>query len=252
MKKQVANTVYLAQNLAVPVLVFIFVRQDLALLAFLTVLLSKWRVVAISPRFWLANIRSNSCDIIVGLSTVALMSYAPISATEFVNPLLALLYGVWLVFVKPKSGRSIVTVQAFICQFYGLSALYLLVDTAFDSFTWLVILFAWLVGRASVRHFLSSYEDVENKPVLITLWAFLIAQLAWVFWVWNVIYVLPSSVFAVPLIAIISSVVTYAAGAIYHVNYESKLQKRFVIQQALFVAAVLILVISFTRWTGQV
>ena len=58
MKRQIANTVYIIQNLAVPVLVLLFASRDLAGLAYLVVIASKWRVVAVNPRFWLANLRS--------------------------------------------------------------------------------------------------------------------------------------------------------------------------------------------------
>ncbi len=254
MKRQIANIVYIIQNLAVPILVFVFVTRDLAGLAYLVVIASKWRVVAVNPRFWIANLRSNSCDIIIGLSTVALMSSSPVNSLLGVNLLLAFLYGVWLVAIKPRSGRAIIGLQAFLCQLYGLTTLYLLLDFAITSFTWVVIILAWLVARASARHFLSGYkdDDVKDKAVIIELWSFLVAQFAWVFWVWNVIYVLPGSVFALPLIGLVVSAVAYVAGATFNESQKGKLEKRFVTQQVIFLSAVLLLVIVFTRWTGQV
>lgn len=253
MKKQLANSVYIAQNLAVPVLVFLFVEQDLPALAYLTVILSKWRMVAINPRFWVANLRSNACDIIVGLSTVALMSLAPVSMTEYVNPILAILYAVWLLFIKPRSGQIIVATQAFICQFYGLTVLYLLLDFEITSLSFIVIFFAWIVGRSTARHFLSAYDEVPNKTVLISLWSFIIVQLAWVFWVWNVIYTLPGSVFAVPLISIVASILSYVVASIFHQRQtQGKINKRFIYQQISFLTVVIALIIFFTEWTGQV
>ncbi len=254
MKRQIANVVYLIQNLAVPILVFLFVTRDLSGLAYLIVVSSKWRMVAVSPRFWAANLRSNSCDIIVGLSTVALMNSSPVSSLVSVNLLLAVMYAIWLIFIKPKSGKAIVSFQAFICQFYGLTTLYLLLDFAITKFTWIVIVLAWVVARAAIRHFLSAYKDdeIKDKAVIIELWAFLVAQLAWVFWVWNVIYVLPASVFAVPLIGIVVSVIAYTSGSIFNQSLKGKAEKRFVIQQSAFLSAVLVLIIVFTRWTGQI
>ena len=254
MKRQIANTVYIIQNLAVPVLVLLFASRDLAVLAYLVVIASKWRVVAVNPRFWLANLRSNSCDIIVGLSTVALMSNSPVNSLLSVNIILASLYGVWLLAIKPRSGRSVIALQAFIAQLYGLTTLYLLLDFVITELTWIVVILAWLVARASARHFLSAYNDevIKDKTVIIELWAFLVAQLAWVFWVWNVIYVLPSSVFAIPLIGLIVSVIAYVSGSMLNETLKKKLEKRFVMQQSIFLSAVLLLVIVFTRWTGQV
>ena len=36
------------------------------------VILSKWRVIAVRPRFWWANIQANTVDIIVGISVAGL------------------------------------------------------------------------------------------------------------------------------------------------------------------------------------
>ncbi len=253
MKRQIANTVYILQNLAVPIVIFFLVTRDLAPIAYATILISKWRIVAVGPHFWLPNLRSNAADLIVGLSTVALMSSAPVSYVEIINPLLAILFATWLLLIKPRSGAVIVSLQAFIAQFYGLLSLYLLLDHAISPrYGWIVILLAWLVGRSAARHFLSLYPDYEARSVLISLWGFVVAQLAWVFWVWNVIYVLPAHVFAIPLIALIVSVLSYVAGAFFTHAQKGAISKQFVIQQGIFLVAILGLVLKFTSWTGQV
>ena len=253
MKRQIANTVYILQNLAVPIVVYFLVGRDLAPIAYATVLISKWRIVAVGPHFWLPNLRSNACDIIVGLSTVALMSSAPVANTQIINPILVIMYAVWLLVVKPRSGATIVTIQAFIAQFYGLTSLYLLLDQAIPAnFGWVVILLAWLVGRSAGRHFLSIYPDYEARQVVISLWGFAVVQLAWVFWVWNVIYLLPQNLFAIPLIALLVSILSYIGGAFFERSQKGLITNRFIIQQGVFLTAIIGLIIQFTSWTGQV
>ena len=252
MKKQVANTIYIIQNLAIPTLIYFFVFRELSVIAYLLVLLSKWRTVAVSPHFWAANIRSNACDLIVGLSTVALMSSAPVSDSAIINPILAVFYAIWLLAIKPRSEQGVIAAQAFICQFYGLTALYLLADFSISStFTWIIIPLAWVVARAGARHFLSAYSDVPNRNILISLWSLFVIQLAWAFWVWNIIYPLPGGVFAIPLISLLTSVFGYVAGSVIIAQRKGKFDRRFGIQQGLFVFAVLVLVLTQTNWTGQ-
>jgi len=96
------------------------------------------------------------------------------------------------------------------------------------------------------------YQDTHDKMIIISLWGFVMAQLGWVFWIWNVIYTLPAAVFSIPLIALIASILSYAAGSIYHANSESKITNKFITQQLLFVCGIVLLVIIFTPWTGQI
>ena len=83
-----------------PIAVFILVRLDFVQLAFSLVLLSKWRMVAVRPRFWPANIRANSVDIIVGLSIVIFMVHASSIGYQLIW---VVLYGLWLLVIKPAS-----------------------------------------------------------------------------------------------------------------------------------------------------
>jgi len=252
MNRKIANTVYVLQNIAVPLLVYFFVVRDLPALAYITVLLSKWRIFAVGWHFWIANIRSNAADIMVGLSTVSLMSLAPSSSRFIITIVLALLYAGWLLLLKPRSGTAAVAAQALIAQFYALTSLYLVIDSSWESMTWLAVIIAWVVGRLTARHFLSIHSELEDRMIVIALWGFVMAQLGWVFWIWNVIYTLPSGMFSIPLIALLATIFGYAAGSIYHAKQSGSLTNKFVLQQAIFVSAILLLVVIFTPWTGQV
>jgi len=89
--------------------------------AFGLVLLSKWRVFAVRSRYWLANIRANLIDAIVGVSLVVFLYAATGSlATQII---LTLLYVVWLLFIKPRSSQRYITLQAAIGLTMGLAAI---------------------------------------------------------------------------------------------------------------------------------
>src|SRR6478735_5599239 len=70
------------------------------------VLLSKWRIFAVRSRYWLANIRANMIDVIVGVSMVVLLYSAAGDLTAQIS--LTALYIAWLLFLKPRSKRQYV------------------------------------------------------------------------------------------------------------------------------------------------
>src|SRR5689334_2772385 len=82
-----------------PALVFILVRLGFVGLAATIILLSKWRMLAVKPRHWPANIRANAVDITVGLSLLIFMTH---SASQLMQLIWALMYGIWLVVIKPQ------------------------------------------------------------------------------------------------------------------------------------------------------
>ena len=73
------------------------VRIDFTQLAVAVVLLSKWRIFAVKPRFWPANVRANAVDTIIGLSTVVFMTH---TTNVQLQILFTALYMGWQVFLK--------------------------------------------------------------------------------------------------------------------------------------------------------
>ena len=76
-----------------PLLVFVLIRLEFVALAFIVIILAKWRMFAVRPRFWPANIRANAIDIMVGMSVVIFMQDAPGMMGQL---LWAVAYGAWL------------------------------------------------------------------------------------------------------------------------------------------------------------
>src|SRR5580700_1106754 len=84
-----SQVVHLGLVLLLPIAVFVFVRMHFVQLALTIILLSKWRMFAVRPRYWLANLRANAVDIIVGVSFLVLMVH---TGTEIWQLILAALY----------------------------------------------------------------------------------------------------------------------------------------------------------------
>ena len=92
------------------------------LLGFLLVILSKWRMFAVRPRYWLLNLKSNLVDLIVGVSFVLIAYCSGNTEIYFVHYLLAVLYSLWLVILKPMSSPAATAAQALIAIFLGTTA----------------------------------------------------------------------------------------------------------------------------------
>jgi hypothetical protein len=116
-----AHFFHLALLLLLPALIFVLVRLDFVQLALSIIVLSKWRMFAVRPRFWAANVRANAVDLIVGMSVVLFMQHAGGFGVQL---LWAALYAAWLIYIKPASDTLMITAQAFIGQLAGLMAVH--------------------------------------------------------------------------------------------------------------------------------
>src|SRR4051794_14754064 len=118
----VAHFMHLALVFILPAAVFVLVALNFVQLALLVVILSKWRMFAVRPRFWAANIRANSVDLMIGLSLVLFMAH---SGSLILKIIWAALYAAWLLAIKPGTKIPLIATQAFLGQLAALSALYL-------------------------------------------------------------------------------------------------------------------------------
>lgn len=71
----VALNIALAISVASALVVFSSIWLAIGLLV-----LSKWRVFAVKPRFWWANIQSNAVDFIVGLGFIIHLAQVPLGS----------------------------------------------------------------------------------------------------------------------------------------------------------------------------
>src|SRR5581483_3019302 len=148
----IAHSLHLLLLLILPVAAFVLVRLGFPQLALSIVVLSKWRMFAVKPRFWAANIRANGVDLMVGLSLVLFMIHGSSLGWQL---LWTLLYAVWLIVLKPGTSIGLVTTQAFLGQFAALSALYLVwANGPVYGLTVLSGIFCYMAAR----HFLDAFD----------------------------------------------------------------------------------------------
>jgi hypothetical protein len=160
---------------------FVMLLPDTPWPALALVLLAKWRVVAVRPRYWWANILSNLPDMLLGLGMVVLMW---IGATWQTQVVLAVLYVGWLIILKPQYSKRWVMVQAGVSQFVALAALF-----AVSHFlpVWLVVGLVFVIGFVIAKQVLTQYDEIANK-FLSLIWGLLLAELGFVAWHWTIAY----------------------------------------------------------------
>jgi len=248
-----SEAVYTVLNIALAIAVVMVIRYtDSVGFAIGLVILSKWRVFAVRPRFWWANLRSNMVDFIVSISFVLHMYI--VNAAVIAEPrkllllgILTLLYIGWLLFIKPRSKRAYVAVQAGVAVLMGTSALFAI------SFNWpvsIVVLLMWVIGYTAARHILSAYDEETHGLFLSLAWGVVMSQLAWVAYHWTIAYNLPLvTSLHIPQVAIIATLASFLAFKCYDSFHKhAKIRVNDIILPLLFtISVVLVLVTIFNR-----
>lgn len=218
---------------------FSLVRINFVQLALSLVLLSKWRMFAVRPRFWVANIRANAIDIIIGLSVLAFMTA---TSSELVQLAWAALWAGWLIAIKPRADILWVSMQALIGFAIGLSALFLTWDhaplLALVTATGLLCFFA-------AHHFFYSFDEPYTR-MLAYFWGYFGAALVWVLGHWLLFYG-PNAQATLILVAIGSGL-----GALYYLDHFDKLSLGVRRQIVFVMVAVLLVVLTFSDWGDKI
>lgn len=211
-------------------------------LAIVLVLLSKWRVFAVQPRFWLPNIRTNLVDLIVGISTV-ILSYQ--AAHVWISFVWMALYVVWLLFLKPQTQELWVGIQALWAQLLGLVSIFMVGALLRQSLV--VCILAWLVAWSAARHYFSNYEEPHYRSLGL-VWGLLVMQLSWISLHWIQYYIIFDTKIAT--IAIIVTVISASLGGVYHAYKNNALHRGVLIENALFASALIAVVLATSRWAA--
>ncbi len=222
-----------------PALVFILVRLDFLALAAALILLSKWRMFAVKPRHWPANIRANAIDLIVGISLLIFMIH---SGSQMVQLLWAIAYAGWLIILKPMSNTLGVVTQAFTGLCFGLTALFLQWPQA--PLVALVI-GAWVVCYSSARQFFTAYDEPMSR-FLSNLWGFFGGAMVWVLWHWLLFY----GVIAQPTLLL--SVIGFSLASLYYLDQSDRLSLLLRRQLVFAMIAVIVIVLAFSDWGDKI
>lgn len=256
-----SDVVYILLNIVYAAALFVLVSPlvDLPYLAFVLVALSKWRVIAVRPRFWFANVQANFTDFMIGISVVTLMILV-VDASPVVAALLAVLFALWLLLLKPHAAQRWVLTQAGVAQFVSLTALFslahlfelrpFLTDSSF-----LTVVLAWVIGYMTARHALSAFKNEDERPFLSLLWGFIVAELAWLAHHWTIAYSIygnpassGSQTLMIPQIAITVTLLGFVAVRwyeVFHHNGTDKKMIRSARSATIFSASVLLLLLIF-------
>lgn len=244
-----SEILYAALNIALAIAILLVVRYTGSVfLAIGLMLLSKWRTLAVRPRYWLANIRANLVDVIVGISVVAHLMVIN-GATMLDSHKLILmtaitaLYIIWLLAIKPRSNRAFIAVQAGVSVLFGVSALFVV------SAGWpasVVVLLMWVIGYTSAYHVLNAYDKETHALFLSLVWGLVMAEFGWIAYHWVIAYELPFiDNLLIPQAAIFATLVSFTAYKIYDsfMKHE-RIRSSDVILPILFSVAIIIVMLA--------
>ena len=190
--------------------IFITWRTSSPLIGLTLVLLSKWRMFAVRPRYWILNIKSNLVDIIVGCAFV-IISYC--SGTTFlpVHIILMALYSIWLIFLKPRSTDIAANFQSLWAIFFGSVALTLISANSNAAY---MIVGSFIIGYAAARHVFIQGDDKDYNIIVLTA-GVLSAEIAFLCHSWLIVYSFAGTGIIAPQLSIILLIVSYMFGFAY-------------------------------------
>jgi len=238
--KGFSSFLHIGLLLLLPIVLFVLVRlQTFVQLAFILIVLSKWRMFAVRPRFWLANMRANSVDLIVGFSMLTFMIHAESAFWQF---LWALAYAAWLIFLKPGSDTLKTSLQAGVGFVSGLMALYLAWS---GESLYVLVLASGLLCYLAARHFFDSFDEPYAR-LLSYLWGYFGAALVWLLGHWLLFY----GVVSQPTVILVS--LGMGLATLYYLEHFDRLSTALQRQLVLIVGILLVIVLALSNWGNKI
>ncbi len=237
--KGYAHIFHLLLSAILPIVLYVLVRISFVQVAIAIVLLSKWRMLAVRPRFWPAIIRANAVDVLVNLASVLFMNQAH---SIWLQLLWMGLLIIWQVFIKPSKTTIGISSQALIGQMYGLGALFVVWPAA-PLFNLVVV--AWGVCYLSARHFLANFDE-PYAPLYANVWGYFAAALVWVSTHWLLYY----GVVAQPVLLL--CVLGFGLGGLYYLQEADRLSDFLRKQIVLIMIAIVVVVFVFSDWGSKI
>lgn len=228
---------HIVLTILLPITAYVLVRMDFVSLAILLIFLSKWRMFAVRPRYWMANLIASGVDLMV---SVALVLFMANTSVQWWQLFWTGLFIGWIIYLKPRSGVLSVSIQAMVGQLLGLAVLYLKFG---DTPLAMLVAGTWLVAYLAARHFLTSFEE-PHTTLLAHAWAFFAGALSYVLGHWLLFYGI------VAQIIVILTTVGYSLAALYYLESEERLSGKLKRQLFVIMGAILVLVIALSDWSG--
>lgn len=224
---------------ALPMFLYVLVRLDFVIFAYIALILSKWRMFAIRMRHWPAIFRANAVDLLFGASIVTFMG---IAQTQFIQLTYAAIYILWLLLLKPKSSTLYIGLQALLAHAVALTAIFL----TWSEYTTSLLVFATaVIGYLSARHFMAAYDESMARAIAY-VWSLFASGIAWLAGHWLTFY----GPVAQP--ALILIVISYSMAALYYLDHRDRLTGSLRFQFLGIMTAILLFIFIFSDWSGEI
>lgn len=237
-----SQLLHIGYNLLLPVLVYTLVQlrsSGFVGLAFSLILLSKWRMFAVRPRFWLANIRANAIDLIISISALALMVSTD---STWIQICIGVLWAGWLIYIKPKTSVLWISLQALLGFTAGLTALFIAWDAGPLGG---LVLSTGLLCFFAAHHFFNSFEEPYTR-MLSCMWAYFGAALAWILCHWLIFY----GFVAQPTLLLVT--LGFGLGTLYYLDHFDRLNANIRRQFMFIMIAIVLVVLTFSDWGDKI
>lgn len=187
--------------------------------ALVLLLLSKWRTIAVRPRYWWMNIVSSLPDVAFGSAMVTLMwlsgrNLSLAGGWSWLPPvILGLVYIGWLLWLKPRDDKTSVFWQAGLAQFFATVAIF---DLAASLPLVLVMTLMFAVAYGAAHQVLGQFEEDETT-LLSLVYGFIVTVISFAAWHWTVGYAI-GNVITIPQVAIIIATLGFAIAKLYNAH----------------------------------
>ena len=219
--------------------------------AILLVLLSKWRILAVRPRYWWLNVKANLVDLTVGISLAILVYLAnPAGGLNLWQIILTIIYAVWLVVIKPLSTTRSAELQALFAIFFG-SFVVSLITAQLDPIVGVIVCF--IIGYGATRHVLMQGDD-HDFTLTTFIFGMMMSELYWICYHWTIAYQLGRGMeggfitgFSIPQFPIIATIMLFVFSRGYKsaVRHDGKIRIDDILAPALFSALIMIFMVFF-------
>lgn len=219
--------------------------------AILLVLLSKWRILAVRPRYWWLNLKANLVDLTVGISLALLVYLAnPSGGLNVWQIALTIIYAVWLVAIKPLSTTRGAELQSLFAIFFG-SFVVSLITAQLNPIVGVIVCF--IIGYGATRHVLMQGDD-HDFTFTTFIFGMMMSELYWICYHWTIAYQLGNGAtdgfitgFSIPQFPIIATIMLFVFSRGYKsaIRHDGKIRIDDILAPAIFSALVMILMVFF-------
>ena len=181
------------------------------IVGFFLVLVSKWRMFAVRPRYLFLNIKSNLVDLIVGFSFVLLGFFSGNDLLP-VHFILAFSYVIWLTIIKPKTTPFWNRFQALTAVFLGSSASAILCASLNPA---LLVVLEFVIGYGAARHVLAQNNNSIDNGFPAFIFGAFFAEIALLTHSWLIVYTFVNAGIMIPQLALILTIFGFLAEKLF-------------------------------------